>query len=179
MGSSGPLNVGISGQQRDAVQTRRPVRCHTGGQCFAAVPHVCAPVCPCHVSPGLGPEAVRFNTYDAGTRGDWEVQSAKYLLRPETVESLFILWRTTKDAKYRERAWAIFQSIEKHCKTPLAYSGVRDVTKDVGGGANWNDSVQSFFFAETLKYLYLIFSSDSTIPLDKYVFSTEAHPFLI
>ena len=33
--------------------------------------------------------------------------------------------------------------------------------------------------AETLKYLYLIFSEDDVIPLDKYVFNTEAHPFLI
>lgn len=35
----------------------------------------------------------------------------------------------------------------------------------------------SFFLAETLKYLYLLFSDDSLIPLDKYVFNTEAHPF--
>ena len=35
---------------------------------------------------------------------------------------------------------------------------------------------QSFFLAETLKYLYLLFSDDSVIPLDQWVFNTEAHP---
>jgi len=41
------------------------------------------------------------------------------------------------------------------------------------------DTMHSFFIAETLKYLYLIFSDDDVLPLDKYVFNTEAHPFLI
>ena len=36
---------------------------------------------------------------------------------------------------------------------------------------------QSFFLAETLKYLYLIFTDDDVLPLDKWVFNTEAHPF--
>ena len=39
-----------------------------------------------------------------------------------------------------------------------------------------DDVQQSFFLAETLKYLYLLFSDDSLIPLDKWVFNTEAHP---
>jgi len=38
---------------------------------------------------------------------------------------------------------------------------------------------QSFFLAETLKYLYLLFSEDDLIPLDQYVFNTEAHPLPI
>ena len=38
---------------------------------------------------------------------------------------------------------------------------------------------QSFFLAETLKYLYLIFSDDDLISLDEWVFNTEAHPFPI
>ncbi len=39
-----------------------------------------------------------------------------------------------------------------------------------------DDVQQSFFIAETLKYLYLLFSEDSILPLDKWVFNTEAHP---
>lgn len=38
---------------------------------------------------------------------------------------------------------------------------------------------QSFFLAETLKYLYLIFTDDNVISLDKWVFNTEAHPLPI
>lgn len=42
-----------------------------------------------------------------------------------------------------------------------------------------DDIMESFFLAETLKYLYLIFSPDDVLPLDKYVFNTEAHPLLV
>ncbi len=39
--------------------------------------------------------------------------------------------------------------------------------------------MERFFFAETLKYLYLLFAPDKTIDLSKIVFNTEAHPFAI
>ena len=39
--------------------------------------------------------------------------------------------------------------------------------------------METFLFGETLKYLYLTFCDDSVIPLDKYVFNTEAHPLPI
>lgn len=39
--------------------------------------------------------------------------------------------------------------------------------------------MESFFLAETLKYLYLLFSDDSLLPLDEWVFNTEAHPFKV
>ena len=39
--------------------------------------------------------------------------------------------------------------------------------------------MQSFFLAETLKYLYLLFSPPSVISLDEWVFNTEAHPLKI
>jgi len=52
--------------------------------------------------------------------------------------------------------------------------------KDATSSSPVKDDVQqSFFLAETLKYLYLIFSPDSVIPLDRYVFNTEAHPLPI
>ena len=35
------------------------------------------------------------------------------------------------------------------------------------------------FFLCQLKYLYLLFSEDELIPLDKYVFNTEAHPLKV
>lgn len=34
----------------------------------------------------------------------------------------------------------------------------------------------SFLFAETFKYLYLLFSPPGVISLDKFVLNTEAHP---
>ena len=41
------------------------------------------------------------------------------------------------------------------------------------------DSHQSFWIAETLKYLYLLFSPETLFPLDEWVFNTEAHPMKI
>jgi len=39
--------------------------------------------------------------------------------------------------------------------------------------------MESFFLAETLKYLYLLFSEDELLPLDEWVFNTEAHPLRV
>ncbi len=38
------------------------------------------------------------------------------------------------------------------------------------------DLQPSYFLAETLKYLYLLFAPEKTLDLDKVVFNTEAHP---
>jgi mannosyl-oligosaccharide alpha-1,2-mannosidase len=104
------------------------------------------------------------------------VSGNDFRLRPETVESLFYLWRATHDPKYRDAAWRIFTAIRQYCRVPEGYAGIRNVHSTT---SEKNDSMESFFLAETLKYLFLIFSSDDTLPLDRYVFNTEAHPLRI
>ncbi|KAJ1962760.1 hypothetical protein GGI12_002459, partial [Dipsacomyces acuminosporus] len=88
-----------------------------------------------------------------------------YILRPETLESLMILYRITGDEKYKEWGWSIFQAIEKWTKTPSAYSAYGDVQSTKGRVALTN-SMESFFLAETLKYLYLLFSPADYYSLD-------------
>ena len=101
-----------------------------------------------------------------------------YLLRPETIETYFYMWRLTKDPKYRDWAWEAFEAIEKACRVESGgYSGIRDVTAKNGGVKD--DLQQSFFLAETLKYFYLVFSDDDTVNLDNVVLGTEAHPLSI
>jgi len=99
---------------------------------------------------------------------------AKYLLRPETIESLFWLWRKTGKKEYREKGYKIFDAIRKHCKTQTAYSGVKDVTIEK---PEFNDSMQSFALAETFKYLYLLFADPKDARIEKIlretVFTTE------
>ncbi|KAF9529051.1 glycoside hydrolase family 47 protein [Crepidotus variabilis] len=107
------------------------------------------------------------------TRRDYTLKATNYLLRPETVESLYILWRLTGQAKYREWAWNIFEAIEKVAKTESGYTHIVHVDIDP---PKRGDIMPSFFLAETLKYLYLIFLDDDPLPLDKWVFNTEAHP---
>ncbi|CAG8626898.1 7808_t:CDS:10 [Acaulospora morrowiae] len=132
---------------------------------------------------GIGAEVNMLNLIESSeTTDENEIFSDKilrtdkrYLLRPETIESLFVLYRVTGDKEYQEKGWKIWQAIDKWCKTPTAYSGLYDVTSTE---RPHNDNMESFFLAETLKYLYLLFSSPTHISLDTYVFNTEAHPLL-
>lgn len=78
---------------------------------------------------------------------------------------------------FDQRSFFLFvQNLEKYCRVDGGYSGIKDV---YSVPVQHDDVQQSFFIAETLKYLLLIFSDDSFIPLDQYVFNTEAHPFRI
>ena len=122
---------------------------------------------------GIAPEFVNFN---AG--GDDFVAGAPYyLLRPETVESMFIMWRLTHDQQYRDMGWAVFLALEKMCKVPSGgYSGLKSTLTTA---RTWDDAQPSYFLAETLKYLYLLFTDDSVIPLNEWVFNTEAHPLRV
>ncbi|KAJ1666220.1 hypothetical protein IW140_003208 [Coemansia sp. RSA 1813] len=101
-----------------------------------------------------------------------------YILRPETLESIMVMYRITGDPMYKEWGWEIFKAIDKWTRTRSAFSAYRDVTS-TQGSSQWTDSMESFFLAETLKYLYLLFSPVDYYSLDEYVFNTEAHPFKI
>ena len=95
-------------------------------------------------------------------------------MRPEYVESLFYFYRTTGDEVYRDRGWAVFQALVTHCRVKAtgAFAGLKDVRSP---NPELDDAMPSFFLAETLKYLYLLFSERDVYPLDDWVFTTEAH----
>ncbi|KAJ5437572.1 Glycoside hydrolase family 47 [Penicillium cf. griseofulvum] len=99
---------------------------------------------------------------------------AHNLQRPETVESLFLMFRVTEDPIYRIWGWKIFKSFKQHMLIPdgEAYTSLNDVTKVP---APYRDNMESFWLAETLKYLYLLFSPREYLPLTDVVFNTEAH----
>lgn len=100
------------------------------------------------------------------------------------------MWKTTGDVKWRERGYAIFEAIEKHSRTEYGYASVGSVgyppyskIDDMPRYCAAHSSivarltsVLSYFLAETLKYLYLLFDDEDPISLDKWVFNTEAHP---
>lgn len=120
---------------------------------------------------GLSPEAVNINNFKPVLHRTYWSQ------RPETLESLFVLWRVTKNPKYRRWGYEIAQNIERHARVETGgYSGIENI---LANPIKYNDRQESYFLAETLKYLYLLFSSDDLLPLDKWVFNTEAHPFPI
>ncbi|CAI0410350.1 unnamed protein product [Linum tenue] len=105
---------------------------------------------------------------------DMSVGTSWNIMRPETVESLFYLWRLTGNKTYQEWGWNIFQAFEKNSRVEGGYVGLKDVNTGIK-----DNMMQSFFLAETLKYLYLLFSPSSVISLDEWVFNTEAHPLRI
>jgi mannosyl-oligosaccharide alpha-1,2-mannosidase len=123
---------------------------------------------------GISPEYIQFyegKDFSIG-RG-----APHYLLRPETFESFFILNYLTKDPVYREWGWECFSAIERYCKTEIGYGSLSDVSRPELPPQN---KMESFFLAETLKYLYLLQDPDTEVDiLNKHVFNTEAHPLRI
>jgi len=98
-------------------------------------------------------------------------KNSQYLQRPESIETWFYMWRATGDQKYRDYAWSYMEAINKCSKTTYGYDGLRTANDC----KSHDDVQQSWFVAETLKYLYLIFAPNDVLPLDKFVFNTEAH----
>ncbi|XP_024906912.1 endoplasmic reticulum mannosyl-oligosaccharide 1,2-alpha-mannosidase isoform X2 [Pteropus alecto] len=130
---------------------------------------------------GLSPEIAHFNLQPQKSQKDVLVKPADRhnLLRPETVESLFYLYRFTGDRKYQDWGWAILQNFNTYTRVPSGgYSSISNVQDP--HDPQPRDKMESFFLGETLKYLYLLFSDDpALLSLDAYVFNTEAHPLPI
>ncbi|KAF3481663.1 endoplasmic reticulum mannosyl-oligosaccharide 1,2-alpha-mannosidase [Arthroderma uncinatum] len=126
------------------------------------------------------------------------------LQRPETIESLFYLYRITEDEMYREWGWEMFKNFVKHTAVieeatneqshegssessashddshPSKSSYIRAFTSLANADMippRKIDNMESFWLAETLKYFYLLFSDKDFIPLTETVFNTEAHIF--
>ena len=95
-----------------------------------------------------------------------EISDRRYILRPEAIESVFILYRLTGEKRYQDAAWQMFTSIEKWTKTDIANAPITDVTAKE---PPQDDRMESFWLAETLKYFYAIFAGPEVLSLDDYV----------
>ncbi|KAJ5567528.1 Glycoside hydrolase family 47 [Penicillium sp. DV-2018c] len=94
------------------------------------------------------------------------IPSPNYYLRPEAIESVFIMYRLTGDETWRQKGWRMFEAITKYTRTELAHAAIQDVTAQK---PIHKDTMESFWLAETLKYFYLLFSDTDVVDLDKYV----------
>jgi len=128
---------------------------------------------------GLSPEYVIFRP-DRASPDDMAIphDAPHNLLRPEAAEALYYMHYYTGDPKYRRWAGEILEAIEEHANTTYGYSAVDDVTKE---HPKQMDVMETFFLAETMKYLYLTFVPNprKVIDLNEFVFNTEAHPLRI
>ena len=115
---------------------------------------------------GIEPEEIDYEKI--------QVLEPGYPLRPEIIESAYYLHHATHDPQYEAIGRTFFESLMTYCRTDAAYTTLKSVvTKEKG------DLMPSFFLAETLKYLYLLFAPDNAIDFDHIVFTTEAHPLRI
>ena len=115
----------------------------------------------------LAPEITRFNAHGLAD----DLGSMHNILRPETIESLFVLWRTTKLPIYRNWGQRLLSAFYR-TKTKAGFASLNNVNDP----SNRRDDMPSFFVAETIKYLFLLFSADGLLPLQNWVLTTEAHP---
>ncbi|KAK9509518.1 hypothetical protein O3M35_006820 [Rhynocoris fuscipes] len=133
---------------------------------------------------GFTPEFYNIAQGEAGTNRE------SYPLRPELAESAMYLYRATGDPFMLDIGLNILRSIQHSAKTPCGYATIKD-TRD----HTQENRMESFFLAETTKYLYLLFDPDNfihnkgehgrvhTLPSGKqcildsggYIFNTEAH----
>jgi mannosidase alpha-like ER degradation enhancer 2 len=112
---------------------------------------------------GVEPEEIDYATM--------KIKEPGYPLRPEIVESAYYLHRLTRDPRYLGMGEKLFEDFVKHCRTDEAYAALKSVeTKEKA------DGMQSFLFAETFKYFYLLFAPPRTLDFRGVVFNTEAHP---
>src|SRR6185295_13388450 len=99
-----------------------------------------------------------------------KITSPGYPLRPEIVESTYYLYRYTKDPRYLEMRQQLWRDFVRNCRTGEAFAALKSViTREKA------NSMQSFLFAETFKYFYLLFSPPDTLDFDQVIFNTEAH----
>ena len=112
---------------------------------------------------GIEPEVFDYKTS--------QVLANTYHLRPEIVESTYYLYHFTRDRSYQRMGEKIFTDFVTYCRTDSGYAALSDmVTKTK------RDEMESFVFAETFKYFYLLFAQPEALDFDKIVFNTEAHP---
>ncbi len=112
---------------------------------------------------GIEPEQLDYSTMKT-TRN-------QYYLRPEIIESAYYLHHYTSNDEYRRMGDVILRGLVEHCKTDAGFAYLEDVTTKQKA-----DGMESFFLAETLKYLYLLFAPKDVLKFEDVVFATEAHP---
>ncbi len=100
-----------------------------------------------------------------------KVVAPRFFLNPEIFESAYYCYSATGNPYYQKMGQALFDSLKKYCRLPEGYCELKSViTKER------MDRMETYFLAETLKYLYLLFAPPETLEFRKVIFNTEAHP---
>uniref|UniRef100_A0A8C1B5C5 alpha-1,2-Mannosidase n=2 Tax=Cyprinus carpio TaxID=7962 RepID=A0A8C1B5C5_CYPCA len=114
----------------------------------------------------------RHNFLPEAFTTEFRVHWGQHPLRPEFAESTYFLYKATGDPYYLKVGQSIVEKLNTHARVPCGFAAVQDVRT-----GTHEDRMDSFFLAEMFKYLYLLFSEKSQLPIniDDYIFTTEAH----
>ncbi|MCD7463875.1 Alpha-mannosidase I mns4 [Datura stramonium] len=99
-----------------------------------------------------------------------------YPLRPELIESTYWLYKATRDPRFLDAGRDMLASLQYGARCTCGYCHISDVEFH-----KQEDHMESFFLAETVKYLWLLFDlaagPDNLVENGpyKYIFSTEGH----
>lgn len=63
-------------------------------------------------------------------KGFTHARDPRYILRPEAIESIFLMYRLTGKPEYQDMAWRMFVAIQASTATDEANSAIKDVTVD-------------------------------------------------
>ncbi|KAI6239575.1 Glycoside hydrolase domain containing protein [Aphelenchoides fujianensis] len=112
-------------------------------------------------------------------RWNWHLKAPDvhfYPLRPEFVESTYLLYLATKSPFYRHVGREIMNSLNLYCRVQCGWATVHNVLDK-----SLEDRMESFFLSETTKYLVLLFDDANPVNrhYDRLLFSTEGHVFPI
>ncbi|KAF9881445.1 hypothetical protein CkaCkLH20_00591 [Colletotrichum karsti] len=99
-------------------------------------------------------------------KGFTTAKDSRYILRPEAIESVFVLYRITGEKGFQDAAWEMWKAVSNGTLVENGNAAVLDVTKKVDPLPK-EDYMESFWLAETLKYFYLVFSPPDLISLDE------------
>jgi mannosyl-oligosaccharide alpha-1,2-mannosidase len=108
-------------------------------------------------------------------KGFTGIQDTAYNLRPEAIESMFTLYRITGRENLLDTAWDMFQAMQNATQAKNGNAAIADVTIE-GSQPVLEDSMDSAWMSQTLKYFYLMFSPPELISLDEFVFNAGGHP---
>ena len=104
---------------------------------------------------GIEPEVLDYKTM--------QVEYPGYELRPEIVESTYYLYHYTHDPVYQGHARKMFADFVMYCRNDVGYTASKSVvTKEQ------KDAMESYVFAETFKYFYLMFAPPQTLDFDRW-----------
>ncbi len=102
---------------------------------------------------------------------DMSIRDPGHQLRPEYADSCLALFITSGGSDlYRRRAYQLYQAMKSYCRVPNGYTIIDDIT---ARPMSLGDLTPAYWFAENMKYFYLLFAESPRFDYKHNYLSTE------